>query len=1093
MRRPRNTPSRRAPATVLLVVAAGARRGLGAAQARAGALGRRRVGARRPPGPHAGDASGPGRRPRVAHRCDARGRAGGGAGRRRSARRGRSLGAAASRPSRSPARASRSLGASRTGGRRSRRASGLPEGAPTTVELVAATELLIAIATEAAPRRPGVRRPRRAVAGGLVVVRRRLRRRRGRGRQRARGAAGAGEHGAPACPRARCSRAASRASSAPGGGNRTSTGAYHRSLPERPRSTSSRTPPAGRARPRPTRSVSSPGSAATCPNCASPLPCTRSAWCARSARGSPQARRTKRSSGASATRCPPRPMRAAEAARDAAAAYARPAVRRAAGATYDAYLRAQGLDAGLADYGRAGVLVVAVLARCDRHRRRAAVPGRRATLIGAAAAVTDVDAARARAAAPRRGAPPRLAARRRQAARGRRAEVAPHQRLGIGVAPHELAEHRVSVDRVATSQDRRHEGAPGGRVEHAGLFEATERVGFERLAPLVAVVARGVATGKDVAEAAQEAGARVFGPQGERRHRRLGEGDRVVLRVRLELGVEREVDGGVRELPELRPRFAEAPRGDHPLEQRFGHRRAGLVVARVERDALAGPGPVLEDLRRDLDEVPRNGGGPAGAHFDARQQVVEQVPVLVEHGAHLVRDEQGRRAVVRRRQVALDDADVWIEAAVRARAAVDEPVHPRTATLAFPGEPVGVEGAELGAVLGRRRVGADARVPDVDVGRRGDRHPEEAVHQLEDALLDPIEREVRAQLLLIEAVALAPHPLEGEADIPRLEPIDAQVLARERLDAGQLRIDVRAGALGELGDEGPRLHGVADHALLEHEVGERRVPEPPGELAPLAQDRRDHGTVVERSAVGPLQVGAPQELARRSMLPVGEERQVARRLKREAPALDPLGPGLRGRALDHGRREARELGGVAHDPLEGVRRVEHVLCERRRELRELDAQLLHDRALVARQVGTSAAEGAQRLVQVPSPQRVEGRGLRRLGERGQRRPQAGMRGDRAPELLVARLHLMLRRPQLGRGRDRRQVVDRAVHPVERFEEVVERLDRVRVGAHRLGDQGVERALGACERHVDRRHDVVDAHGAPATERRGVEQRGLGSG
>lgn len=58
--------------------------------------------------------------------------------------------------------------------------------------------------------------------------------------------------------------------------------------------------------------------------------------------------------------------RARAAARDAAAAYARPAVRSAVGATYDAYLRVQGVDAGLADYGRAGVLVVAALARCDR-------------------------------------------------------------------------------------------------------------------------------------------------------------------------------------------------------------------------------------------------------------------------------------------------------------------------------------------------------------------------------------------------------------------------------------------------------------------------------------------------------------------------------------------------------------------------------------------------------------------------------------------------------------------------------------------------------------------------------------------------------
>ena len=40
-------------------------------------------------------------------------------------------------------------------------------------------------------------------------------------------------------------------------------------------------------------------------------------------------------------------------------------VERAAGAVYDGYLRAQGVEAGIADYGRAGVLLVNALAACD--------------------------------------------------------------------------------------------------------------------------------------------------------------------------------------------------------------------------------------------------------------------------------------------------------------------------------------------------------------------------------------------------------------------------------------------------------------------------------------------------------------------------------------------------------------------------------------------------------------------------------------------------------------------------------------------------------------------------------------------------------
>ena len=40
-------------------------------------------------------------------------------------------------------------------------------------------------------------------------------------------------------------------------------------------------------------------------------------------------------------------------------------VERAAGAVYDGYLRAQGVEAGIADYGRAGVLLVNALGACD--------------------------------------------------------------------------------------------------------------------------------------------------------------------------------------------------------------------------------------------------------------------------------------------------------------------------------------------------------------------------------------------------------------------------------------------------------------------------------------------------------------------------------------------------------------------------------------------------------------------------------------------------------------------------------------------------------------------------------------------------------
>jgi hypothetical protein len=62
---------------------------------------------------------------------------------------------------------------------------------------------------------------------------------------------------------------------------------------------------------------------------------------------------------------PPAAGAAWAASRAATERYRSATVERAAGAVYDTYLRSQGVEAGLADYGRAGVLLVNALRACD--------------------------------------------------------------------------------------------------------------------------------------------------------------------------------------------------------------------------------------------------------------------------------------------------------------------------------------------------------------------------------------------------------------------------------------------------------------------------------------------------------------------------------------------------------------------------------------------------------------------------------------------------------------------------------------------------------------------------------------------------------
>jgi hypothetical protein len=68
--------------------------------------------------------------------------------------------------------------------------------------------------------------------------------------------------------------------------------------------------------------------------------------------------------------------RATAAARSAAERYAWPAAEALAATTYDAYLRSQGVEAGLADYGRASVLITATLVRCQEDPTASLCPDR---------------------------------------------------------------------------------------------------------------------------------------------------------------------------------------------------------------------------------------------------------------------------------------------------------------------------------------------------------------------------------------------------------------------------------------------------------------------------------------------------------------------------------------------------------------------------------------------------------------------------------------------------------------------------------------------------------------------------------------------
>jgi hypothetical protein len=105
-------------------------------------------------------------------------------------------------------------------------------------------------------------------------------------------------------------------------------------------------------------------------------------------------------------------------------------------------------------------------------------------------------------------------------------------------------------------------------------------------------------------------------------------------RAGIVIDVQRQVHEAEAQLPHLRVGAAEIARAHHLLEQIVGDRLAGLVVAREQVQRLALPAPVLHDLRGQFHEIPGHAGARQAADLHAAQQVMQQVPELVEDGGH---------------------------------------------------------------------------------------------------------------------------------------------------------------------------------------------------------------------------------------------------------------------------------------------------------------------------------------------------------------------------------------------------------------------------------------------------------------------------
>mmetsp|Transcript_27760 Transcript_27760/g.65566 ORF Transcript_27760/g.65566 Transcript_27760/m.65566 type:complete len:616 (+) Transcript_27760:208-2055(+) len=522
------------------------------------------------------------------------------------------------------------------------------------------------------------------------------------------------------------------------------------------------------------------------------------------------------------------------------------------------------------------------------------------------------------------------------------------QRLGRGVAAAEGAEHLGGMLAAAQGEHGVAEAAADGAhlllVVEADLLEGGEGVGRQDLGPLVRVVARRVAASEDVPERAEEA---VLLQRRQHRHR----GGEAPLHV----------EGGLRGVGRVVPMVqlhveraeVELPAHDHArleclllaqlLEELARQRLTRLVVLGQPRavDRRLVVAPVLHELRRQLDRVPLHTGDAGGGRVrHGGEHVLQSVARLVEERRHLREGHERRLALDRRRAVA---GEVGHRLAVEHATLAEADAHPRTTTLVL-GARVRVE-VEGGDVLLAAGV---EDLEELDVGvplgrlaaRLDDVYAEEAVTHAEEAVEHVGQREVRPQLLLLEAEGLLRQPLRPEGHVPQREALLLEAaLAREGGELGELAL----GGGQRLGEQHGRelVDGldVLRHLARHRHLGVRAEAEQLGLLLLEAEDLRQQRRVLLARA---RDEGAVKLLAHAPVLEHLHGRQVRRHVEAELPrprlgrrALGAVLCGTRGEQRERRGWQPLHLGWVGELHRVSLRGVEQVVRVRGRQLGQL--------------------------------------------------------------------------------------------------------------------------------------------------------------
>ena len=503
-------------------------------------------------------------------------------------------------------------------------------------------------------------------------------------------------------------------------------------------------------------------------------------------------------------------------------------------------------------------------------------------------------------------------------------------------------ETNVELHRVLGATLREHVLTERSRnlgIEDTLLLEQRECVSVQHLSPLVTIVTSSITTREDVRERGSHTRTLNLGNNLRRLHRCLLECLNIT-RIRLRQAMPSHIGHTERQLTNVRI-SSQIVLGINDLRDQLGrHLLARLVMYCPQIEVLLLGSPILQQLRRQLNEITIDARTGQRRILTLAQHTVQRVAELVQEGGKFVEGQQRRSALGRLGEVHYQRNQRTDLVALGVEARGTELGHPRTTTLGLAGEEIEVENCHHLTRSIINLVSGYLGVINRDLGVLLELQTVELGSQHKYTLLHVVELQVGLNHLVAQSILLILVLLAVIAEIPG----HYLALQAKRLsvcvDSCIVLIGILLRSVQQTLQEVIYILSALGHTLLQNIVSIGSVTKQVSHLqAQLGDTLNDLAVVVCTLGQRTRVVGTPQLLLQLTVRRVGHKRTIARSLQRYSPTLLATSLSVSSQTLLNEIGQLGNNGRVGDVIGVGIGCSQHILTKLQGQLRQFSRDL----------------------------------------------------------------------------------------------------------------------------------------------------------